>query len=87
VSAAALVELTENWAVLGSLVYDMRNDQPVSHSMGLAYSDECFDLSAIYSETPDPYSDLVSERQVFLRFNFRTLGGSSITSHLDSRVD
>jgi LPS-assembly protein len=74
ISAAAAVEVVDRWSVLGSLVYDRQNESVVTHSFGLAYADECLEISAIYSETPDAYSDLVAERQIFVRFTLRTLG-------------
>ena len=74
VTAAASIEFVDNWSVLGSLTYDLRNDARVGQSLGLAYADECFAISAIYSETTDPYSDLASEREIFLRISLRTSG-------------
>ena len=83
VTAAASVEFADNWSVLGSLVYDLNNDARVGHSFGLSYADECFALSAVYSETTDPYSDLASEREIFLRISLRNLGDSTFSSQLD----
>jgi LPS-assembly protein len=51
---AASVKIADNWSVMGSLVYDLHNDSRVSHSLGLAYEDECFAISAVYSDTADP---------------------------------
>jgi LPS-assembly protein len=82
VTAAASIEFTDNWSVLGSLVYDLRNDARVGHSLGLSYEDECLVLSAIYSETTDPYSDLASEREIFLRISLRNLGDTTFSSQL-----
>ena len=72
-STVRLDRYPDNWSVLGSLVYDLRNDSRVSDSLGLAYADDCFSFSATYSETTDPYSDLVSERQIFFRVSLRTV--------------
>ena len=57
--------------MLGSLTYDLHNDARVGHALGLSYADECFAISAVYSETTDPYSDLASEREIFLRVSLR----------------
>jgi LPS-assembly protein len=73
ISASAAIEVIDNWSVLASLVYDLRNDSRVSDSLGLAYADDCFSFSATYSETTDPYTDLVSSRQVFFRMSLRTV--------------
>lgn len=83
VSAGAAVALDSNWTVSGSLVYDIEAESRVTHSIGLAYDDECFSLSATYSDTREDYSDLVGGREVFLRINLRTLGEGQLSSSLD----
>jgi LPS-assembly protein len=83
VSGAASLELVENWSLLGKLVYDVENRSTVEQSVGLAYLDECFYISAVYSETTDPYSDLSSDRQLYVRVNLRTLGEDRVQSPLD----
>jgi len=85
VTAAAAVEITDNWSVLGSITYDLNADSRVGQSLGLAYEDECFAITATYSETTDPYSDLASERQIFLRVSLRTLADTEFSSGLPSR--
>jgi LPS-assembly protein len=84
-TAAAAVEIADNWSVLGSITYDLNADSRVGQSLGLAYEDECFAITATYSETTDPYSDLASERQIFLRVSLRTLADTSFSSGLPSR--
>lgn len=81
-NAAAAVEVLDKWTVLGSLVFDLDRGSSVSRSLGLAYGDDCFDLSAVYSETSEPYSDLVSDRRIFFRFNLRSLASSTFQSQL-----
>jgi LPS-assembly protein len=83
INAAASVEVTDNWFALGSIVYDMHNESFVSHSLGVGFSDDSLKISAVYSETPEPYSDLVSDRQIFVRVNLRTLGDGGFTTNLD----
>ena len=83
VNAAAVVAVTENWSVLGSMIYDIDHNSPVTQSFGLAYLDESLEFSTVYSETPEQYSDLVTGRQVFVRLNLRTLGDDQLASPLD----
>ena len=87
VAAAASVEFVDNWSVLGAAIWDIRSDALVSHSYGLAYADECFEISAVYSETPEPYSDLVADRQLFFRVSLRTLASSQFSSQLGSEIE
>jgi LPS-assembly protein len=82
ISASAAIEVIDNWSVLASLVYDLRNDSRVSDSLGLAYADDCFSFSATYSETTDPYTDLVSSRQVFFRMSLRTVADGGFGRNL-----
>ena len=83
VSGAASLEFKENWSLLGKLVYDIENDSPVTQAVGLSYLDECFYISAVYSETFDPYSDLTSDRSVYVRVSLRTLSDNQLDSPLD----
>jgi LPS-assembly protein len=85
ISAAASVAITQDWSALASVIYDIENASEVTRSLGLAYADECFEISAVYSETPDRYSDLVTDRTIFFRVNLRTLGDTAIRSDLDPR--
>jgi lipopolysaccharide assembly outer membrane protein LptD (OstA) len=64
------------------VVYDVQNKGAVSNSIGLAYDDECFSFSAVYSATRDQYSDLVSDQEVMVRVNLRTLGNDRPISQL-----
>jgi LPS-assembly protein len=86
-SAAASLAVSDNWSVLGSLVYDIENGSPVKESFGLAYADDCLQVSAVYSETPEQYSDLVTGREVFVRLSLRTLGNNQLPSLLNDSVN
>ena len=80
--------MTDHWSVLGGLIYDIENEATVTHSLGLAYGDECFEISAVYSETPEPYSDLVADRQLFFRVSLRTLASTefSCCAHIEGPI-
>jgi LPS-assembly protein len=82
-SGRATIALDDNWAISGSLVYDMENKAQVKHTIGLAFDNECFNLSAIYSSTRDTYDDLVENKQFFVRFNLRTVGDSNLSYKLE----
>jgi LPS-assembly protein len=87
VSGAASVAVSDTWSILGSLTYDVENKSPVTRTLGLAYADDCFAISAVYSDTPEQYSDLVTGRQVFVRISLRTLGDTNLSSQLDSGLN
>lgn len=86
-NAAASFGIVDNWSLVGSLVYDLHSDSWVSQTLGIAFQNECFDISAVYSQTTDAYTDLVSDRQVYLKFNLKTLGGSSFSRSLPTDTE
>ena len=59
----------------------------MSDSLGVAYADDCFSLSATYSEVTDLYSDLVSDRRIFFRVSLRTVGGGDFGQRLGTDTD
>jgi len=73
----ATLRLTDRWTLSGSLRYDLDNDKVLTDSIRLAYLDECFMLSATYSETfiTDEERDIRPDQVVMLRFEFKHLGG------------
>jgi LPS-assembly protein len=81
------LKISENWSLLGGLVYDLRNNSRVSDALGIAFANDCFGLSATYSETTDTYSDLVSGRQIFFRISLRTLADGGFSSTLRPDTD
>ncbi len=83
VAGRATVALNDNWSLSGSLVYDMENSAQVKHTIGLAFDNECFSLSATYSSTRETYDDLVENKEFFVRFNLRTIGDSNLSYKLD----
>jgi LPS-assembly protein len=86
-ATSAAIEVVDNWSVLGSIVFDLRNESRVSNTLGLAYADECFAISATYSETTDPYTDLVSEREIFFRLSLRTVADGEFGRELPVTTD
>jgi LPS-assembly protein len=86
-STSASLKISENWSLLGGLVYDLRNNSRVSDALGIAFANDCFGLSATYSETTDTYSDLVSGRQIFFRISLRTLADGGFSSTLRPDTD
>ncbi len=83
-NTAAVIGIRDRWSLAGSLVYDLVRNSQVSRSIGLAYADDCFEVSATYSEVNDPYTDLISDREIFFRVNLRTLASSSFSSQLST---
>jgi LPS-assembly protein len=87
VSGAASLAVSNTWSVLGGLTYDIENDSTVTRSFGVAFDNDCVGVSALYSETPDRYSDLVTGREFFVRVSLRTLSDTTPASLLRNGVD
>ena len=77
ISAYATLRLTDRWSLSGSMRYDLERGARLYDSITLAYLDECFMLSATYSETfiEDVYRDIRPDQVVMLRFELKHLGG------------
>lgn len=73
----ASLRITDRWTLSGALRYDLDAGRTLTDSIRIAYLDECFMLSATYSETfiNDPDRDIEPDQTVMLRFEFKHLGG------------
>ncbi|MEZ5842213.1 MAG: LPS assembly protein LptD [Hyphomicrobiaceae bacterium] len=69
--------LTDNWSVIGAMRYDIDSGERIQDSITLRYADECFVLTAAYTETfiTDPARGLNPDQTVMLRFELKHLGG------------
>jgi LPS-assembly protein len=70
------LRLTTNWSVLGQLRYDLDASTRLQDVFQVKYSDECFVLTATYTETfiNDPTRDIRPDRSLMLRFELKHLG-------------
>lgn len=83
------LKLTDHWSVQASAVYDLSQSKPLTDALQIKYSDECFVLTATYQESyiTDAARDLVADRSVMLRFEWKYLGQLNYkTTVLDSVV-
>lgn len=70
------VRLTDRWSVGGTMRFDIDAGERLSDSLQVKYADECFVLTATFTETfiTDPTRDIVPDRAVMLRFELKHLG-------------
>ncbi len=70
------LRLTDNWSVAGMLRYDIDAKQRIQDQLQLKYADECFVLTASYTETfvENAALDLRPDRTLMLRFELKYLG-------------
>jgi LPS-assembly protein len=82
--AFASLRLTDRWTLAGALRYDLDESKVLTDSIRLAYLDECFMLSATYTETyiNDPARFIEPDRTVMLRFELKHLGGFGYSTNV-----
>lgn len=70
------LQLTDRWSVLGSIRYDIDAGARIQDAVQLRYADECFVLTATYTETfiDDPLRQLTEDRSLMVRFELKHLG-------------
>ncbi len=70
------LRLTDNWTLLGSMRFDIDAGERIQDAIALRYADECFVLTATYTETfiDDPSRQLEQDRTLMLRFELKHLG-------------
>ena len=70
------LRLTDNWSVAGMMRFDIDDKQRIQDQIQLKYSDECFVLTASYTETfvENAALDLRPDRTLMLRFELKYLG-------------
>jgi LPS-assembly protein len=88
VIGAVGLQLTDRWSLFGAMRYDIDDSQRLTDSVQLKYLDECFMLSATYSETfiEDVDRDIEPDRTVMLRFELKHLGGFNYATNVTDFV-
>ena len=76
ISGSLGIQLTNAWSVRGRVRYDLDDSEILADALQLRYADECFVLTATYSEHfyNDPLRDIDTDRTLFLRFELKHLG-------------
>jgi LPS-assembly protein len=74
--AIAGLKLTDRWSVLGSMRFDIDDSSRIQDAVQLRYADECFVLTASYTETfiDNPARGLSPDQTVMLRLEWKYLG-------------
>ncbi|MEQ1718693.1 MAG: LPS assembly protein LptD, partial [Hyphomicrobium sp.] len=68
------VQVTDQWAVGAGVRYDIDARQVLSDFLTVKYSDECFVLTATYSESYYNSETIQDDRTLMLRFELKHLG-------------
>ena len=88
ITGSLTLALTDRWSLTGTIRYDLDDSRLLTDSLQLKYSDECFMVAAVYSETyiNDPARYLTPDRTIMLRFAWKYLGeyhySTNVLDHL-----
>jgi LPS-assembly protein len=78
-AALAALKLSDHWSLFGDLRYDLQNDEFIRNSLGVKYTDECFMLSVIYSETNINDGEIKPDQSIVVKYDILQLGGANKT--------
>jgi LPS-assembly protein len=76
------LQLNQNWAANGGVLYDIDADQFSTASFGLAYLDECYEMSLTASRTFSTIDGEDPVDKIMLNITLRTLGEASFSRTL-----
>jgi LPS-assembly protein len=78
VLASTRYKLAENWAFLGSALYDVRAEKISQTQVGIGYIDDCLILALNYLTSYSYSGSTAANNTIFLQLNLRTLGGATV---------
>jgi LPS-assembly protein len=81
------IKITDRWSVAGAVRYDIDADEIASDMVQARYADECFVLTATYTNNYYHNPDIVDGQTLMLRFELKNLGSFGYsTNALDYRM-
>jgi len=66
--------LTDTWALLGSVRYDLQNEQLIGDGIGLRYQDDCLTLGVTYQRSNIQDQDIKPDQSVMVNLSLKYLG-------------
>ncbi|MGH6736979.1 MAG: LPS-assembly protein LptD [Methyloceanibacter sp.] len=72
--AAGALAITDTWALLGNLRYDLSGDQTITDGLGLRYQDDCFRLDVTYQRSFIRDQDIEPDERFLVNFALKYLG-------------
>jgi LPS-assembly protein len=74
------LSLTDTWALLGSVRYDLQNAQTISDGVGVRYQDDCLTLAVTYEQSNIRDRDIEPETRVMVNLALKYLGTYQTTT-------
>lgn len=66
--------LTDTWALLGSIRYDLQNEQLIGDGVGIRYQDDCLTLGVTYQRSNIRDRDIEPDQSVMVNLSLKYLG-------------
>jgi LPS-assembly protein len=82
------LRLSERWSLLGGIRFDMDTHQRLQDTIQLRYADDCFVLTASYTESfiTNPALGIEPDKAVMLRIEFKHLGQFAVNSNVTNGI-
>ena len=82
------LRLTDRWTLLGGIRYDIDTRERLQDTIQLRYADDCFVLTASYTESfiANPTLGIEPDKAVMLRLEFKHLGQFALNSNVAGGV-
>ena len=74
IQAMSTVKIKDEWAVFGSITWDINNSVLSRKGIGFTYDDSCTVFTMAFEQNRDPGGTSASDWQIGARLSFRTLG-------------
>jgi LPS-assembly protein len=68
------IRITDRWSIAGAMRYDLDADQFASDMVQARYADECFVLTATYTDNYYHNPDIIDGQTIMVRFELKHLG-------------
>ena len=82
------MRLSEYWSLLGGIRFDIDTRQRLQDTIQIRYADDCFVLTASYTESfiTNPALGIEPDKAVMLRLEFKHLGTFALNSNVTNGV-
>jgi LPS-assembly protein len=74
IAGKGVLKLTDTWALLGAVRYDIENAQRISDGVGLRYQNDCMTAAVTYEQTNIQDQDIRPDQRVLVRLSLKYLG-------------
>jgi LPS-assembly protein len=78
--AGGALNITNQWALLANLRYDIQSEQTISDGLGLRWQDDCFKLDVTYQRSFIRDQDIEPDERFLVSFTLKHLGSYSVAT-------